>query len=362
MQVAVTEGEEQYVEAVDELHEDGYNNGQSGDGMPPEAEDGRNEPHPEDAAGADVHYEQVAGNSQVADRSGHLAASILGLVEASATQTVGNPVPAVPLPAQLLYVSGAHAPMVDATTGVWSWLPDPSELYALPRMPYPHMGHSTLAAGRMMPAPITAVVQTTVTTTITSTVAASAAQARLVYTSFTGPGAPISGMYAIRPMYRAADHQYHVGSTFVDPKGVGALTPDKSKSEPSVEFLLEPLGIRNPAGVQSRVALVRGLARCCIARRSPGRPRSSSEGGQDHRVLWVRGCTHRRYACRPGHGQQMRQLDRSDSSYQISRVWWAFRADCYRRQTRRHRNGQNHRQQRRHCQSDTVRLGGRRTS
>jgi len=43
MQVAITEGEKQYVEAVGELHEDGYD-GQSGDGMPPEAEDGRNEP------------------------------------------------------------------------------------------------------------------------------------------------------------------------------------------------------------------------------------------------------------------------------------------------------------------------------
>jgi len=30
------------------------------------------------------------------------------------------------------------------------------------------------------------------------------------------------------------------------------LASDKSKSEPSVEFLLEPLGIWNPAGVLSR--------------------------------------------------------------------------------------------------------------
>jgi len=42
MQVVVAEGEDQYVEAV-ELHEDGLN-GQSGDGMPPEAEDGHNGP------------------------------------------------------------------------------------------------------------------------------------------------------------------------------------------------------------------------------------------------------------------------------------------------------------------------------
>jgi len=32
------------------------------------------------------------------------------------------------------------------------------------------------------------------------------------------------------------------------------LMPDTSKLEPLVEFLLEPLGIWNPAGVQSRVA------------------------------------------------------------------------------------------------------------
>ena len=70
MQVAATEGEEQYVEAVGELHEDGYNDGLSGDEMPPEAEDGRNEPPPESAAGADAHFEQVTGDGQVADPSG----------------------------------------------------------------------------------------------------------------------------------------------------------------------------------------------------------------------------------------------------------------------------------------------------
>ena len=45
MHVAVTEGEEQYVEAVGELHEDGLD-GQSGDGMLPEAEGGHNRPPP----------------------------------------------------------------------------------------------------------------------------------------------------------------------------------------------------------------------------------------------------------------------------------------------------------------------------
>jgi len=123
-------------------------------------------------------------------------------------QAVGNPVSAVALPVQPLSVSGAyvHAPMAGMVPGVQSRLPDPSELYALPRMPYSHVGHSSAVSGRMMPAPITAAVWTTVTTTIMSTVAASAAQAGLVYTSFTGPGAPTSGTYAIRPMCGAADH------------------------------------------------------------------------------------------------------------------------------------------------------------
>jgi len=70
-----------------------------------------------------------------------------------------------------------------------------------------------------MLAPITAVARTTITTTVTSTVAESAVQTGLVYTSFTNPRAPTSGMYAIRPMYVAADHQYQIGSTFVDPRG-----------------------------------------------------------------------------------------------------------------------------------------------
>jgi len=75
MHVAVTEGEDQYVEAVGELQEDGLD-GESGNGMPPEAEDGRNGPPPGNAAGADVHHGQVAGNGQVADPSGPPAGSI----------------------------------------------------------------------------------------------------------------------------------------------------------------------------------------------------------------------------------------------------------------------------------------------
>jgi len=110
-------------------------------------------------------------------------------------------------------VSGAHAPMLGVVPGDSSRLPDPSELYVLPRMPY-DMAYSPAAAERMLPVLITAAVQTTSTTTITSTVAASAAQSGLVYTSFIGPRALTSGMYAIRPMYGAADHQYQASSMF----------------------------------------------------------------------------------------------------------------------------------------------------
>jgi len=85
--VAVADGKEQYVEAVGELQENGLD-GQSGDGMPPEAGDGRNGPPPESAAGADAHFEQAAGNGQVADLPGPPLSSMPGFMEAS----VGNPV------------------------------------------------------------------------------------------------------------------------------------------------------------------------------------------------------------------------------------------------------------------------------
>jgi len=196
-------------------------------------------------------------------------------VETSATQSVGNPVSVAALPAQPLSVSGAyvHAPMAGVMPGVWSQLPDPSELYKLPRMPYPCMGYSPAPAGQMMPAPITAVAQITITTTVTSTVAVSAAQSGLVYTLFAGPRAPTSGVYAICPMYGAADHQYHISSTFVDPRGVGIYGyPDDGRAEVGAigGVPVEPLGIRNPAGVLSRVALVEEQARCCAASRLPG--------------------------------------------------------------------------------------------
>jgi len=127
---------------------------------------------------------------------------------------------AAALLAQPLSVNGAYAypPPISTMPGVWSQLPDPSELYVLPRMPYPHMGYLPAPAGRMMPAPITTAARTTVTTTVTPSVAVSAAQTGLVYTSFTGPRAPIPGAYAICPRYGAADHQYYMGSTFEDPR------------------------------------------------------------------------------------------------------------------------------------------------
>jgi len=111
LQVPIADGDTSTnVDAVGEPQEDGSVTG-SGDGMLPEAEARHNKPPPEDAAGADAHFEQVAGNGQVADPSGSLVGSIPGSVEASATLSVRNPVPAVALPAQVPYVSGVHAPM-----------------------------------------------------------------------------------------------------------------------------------------------------------------------------------------------------------------------------------------------------------
>ena len=83
------------------------------------------------------------------------------------------------------------------------------------------------------PTPITTAAQTTVTTTVTSTVAVSAEQTGLVYTAYTGPCAPTTGAYAIRPGYGAMDHQYHIGLTFVDPRGVGIYGyPDAGQAIP----------------------------------------------------------------------------------------------------------------------------------
>jgi len=98
LQVPIAEGDISTNEdAVGEPQEDGSVAG-SGYGMPPEAEARCNEPPIEDAAGADVHFEQVAGNGQVTDPSGPLVGSIPGSVEASATLSIGNPVSTVALP------------------------------------------------------------------------------------------------------------------------------------------------------------------------------------------------------------------------------------------------------------------------
>ena len=132
LQVAIAEGDVSInVEAVDEPQEDG-SVAVSGDGMQQEAEVRHNGPQPEDTAGADVHFEQVAENGQVAEPSGPLVGSIPGSVEASATVNIGNLVYVAAPPAQFLYVSGAHAPTVGTMPGVRSQLLDTSELYVLP--------------------------------------------------------------------------------------------------------------------------------------------------------------------------------------------------------------------------------------
>jgi len=131
--VPVAEGEEQYSEAVGELQDNGLD-GQSGNGVPLEAGDEHNGPPPQGAAGAEAHFEQATWNGHVAASSGPATGSIQGFVEASATQSVQNPVLAAVLPTQPLSVSGAyaHVPPVGVMPGVWSQLPDPSELYTLP--------------------------------------------------------------------------------------------------------------------------------------------------------------------------------------------------------------------------------------
>jgi len=207
--VPVTEGDERFAEAVGELPQDDGLGGQSSDGTPWEAEDGHDGLPP-----------LATGNGHVAASSGPPTGSIQGLAEASAAWSVPNPVPAVARPAQPLSVSDAyaHAPPIGAMPGVRSQLPDPSELYALPRMPYSRVGYLPVPAGRMTPVPITVTTRTAITTTVTSSIAASAVQTGLAYASLAGPRAPTPGAYTICPGYGAADHQYHVGSMFVDPQ------------------------------------------------------------------------------------------------------------------------------------------------
>jgi len=136
--VPVTEGDEQYAEAVAELPQDDGLDGQSGNGMPLKAGDGHNGLPP-----------LATGNGHVAASSGPPTGSMQGFAEASATPPVQNPVPAVAFPAQPLSVSGAymHVPPIGTMPGVRSRMPDPLELYTLPRMPYLHMGYSPAPAG-----------------------------------------------------------------------------------------------------------------------------------------------------------------------------------------------------------------------
>jgi len=82
--VPVTEGDEQFAEAVGELPQDDGLGGQSGDGMPLEAEDGHDGLPP-----------LATGNGHVAASSGPPTGSIQRFAEASAAQSVQNPVPSV---------------------------------------------------------------------------------------------------------------------------------------------------------------------------------------------------------------------------------------------------------------------------
>jgi len=85
----------------------------------------------------------------------------------------------------------------------------------------PRVGLSP-TAGEMPPAPATAMIRTTTMRTITSTAAMSAAQAGLVYTSYTSLQTPTSGTYAIRPMYRAAEQQYQTDLMLINPMEIRA--------------------------------------------------------------------------------------------------------------------------------------------
>jgi len=125
--VPVTEGDEQFAEAVGELPQDDGSGGQSGNGTPLEAEDEHDGLPP-----------LATGNGRVAATSGPPMGSMQELADTilCAAQFIQDPVPPIPVVARLaqpLFVSGAyaHAPPIGAMPGVRSRLPDPSELYAL---------------------------------------------------------------------------------------------------------------------------------------------------------------------------------------------------------------------------------------
>jgi len=86
--VPVTEGDEQFAEAVGELPQDHGLDGQASPGMPLEAGDGHDGPPPQGAAGVDAHHEQAMGNGHVAASSGPPTGPIQGFAEASTAQPV----------------------------------------------------------------------------------------------------------------------------------------------------------------------------------------------------------------------------------------------------------------------------------
>jgi len=89
-----------------------------------------------------------------------------------------------------------------------------------PRTLWLRMEHLPLAE-RLLPVPVTAMVQTTCTTTITSTVAIPAG---LVYsrqhTPYTGLQAPPPGAYMVHPVRETAGYWYPTSSTLIDPMEV----------------------------------------------------------------------------------------------------------------------------------------------
>jgi len=266
--VPVTEGDEQFAEAVGELPQDDGSTKQNGNGTPLEAEGERDGLPP-----------LATGNGRVAATSGPPMGSMQELADTilCAAQFVQDPVPPIPVvarPAQPLSVSGAyaHAPPIGAMPGVRSWLPDPSELYALPRMPYPSVGYLPAPAGRMTPAPITATARAAVTTTVTSSIAMSAAQTGLAYASPVGPHTPFPGANVVRPGYgwRIIPIISVRRSKILVESGCTAIpAPDTPKSELLEEFQAKLLGTWDPAGTPCRVASVEELVRCRTMSRPP---------------------------------------------------------------------------------------------
>jgi len=211
--------DEEHQEAVGGQPEDGLD-AESDDGMPQGQGVDPTGPNPGDAAGAHAHNGQVTGAGQVAGPSGLQGGAISNSVEASATGSIQNPVPRNVLVTQAVQVNGVRAPVAGAMPGIRFRLPDPSELYALPRMPYSRVEHPPMV-GRMVPAPTTATVRSIIPASTVLTTAASAAQVGPAYLSYAGPWTPPMGAYAARRMYGAADYMYPYGTMFADPHGVG---------------------------------------------------------------------------------------------------------------------------------------------